>query len=517
MANNVRYEINHNCEIVEHESALCADMDKMLNELFSQFGWTSSIENKQGSCRTMLLTDANGKTRSLNVFCGTIRNESRNAYEKKIQLGTVLDPRTKDKENTIILGIYVYESNDSIQDAIFVGYPIDENIRYNTNPSIRRTFVNHLLIEAKTNGFVYDKENNTVGFRAEFIYYYLNNYMNFHYNKNEDRKTAENDESNGDNNMEDEVKRIYNYDNSKNSGLTNLVVYGTPGCGKSYFVKNNLLKDYIEPNIIRTTFYQEYTNTDFVGQIMPYVSGENVTYKFNPGPFTLALKQAIQNPNEKIALVIEELNRGNAPSIFGDIFQLLDREDGKSEYHITNVNIQKYLEEEIPEYLFNYIIIPSNLSIIATMNTSDQNVFTLDTAFKRRWDFLKLKNVFKTSGDDAHPYRNYYVPGMGDMKWQHFVESINDYIIDSATDLQSEDKQLGVFFVSKNMLNSNENENNEAKVRTFAYKVLEYLWDDVAKFDRDSWFNSKIRTLDELVDEYIRSGKEVFKDGVFKE
>lgn len=757
MANNVRYEINHNCEIVEHESALCADMDKMINDLFSQFGWTSSIENKQGSCRTVLLSDANGKTKSLNVFCGTIRNESRNAYEKKIQLGTVVDPRTKNRENTIILGIYVFESNDSVQDAIFVGYPIDENIRYNTNPSIRRTFVNHLLIEAKTNGFVYDKENNTVGFRAEFIYYYLNNYMNFHYNRNEDRTTVDNngpidthieelsiewfkekakefpeydseakkalddflfkynveyldslnenniltevflnqenkhnlcyelefntklreyfgsiksgtsykyglfystknnswmtgssvkpiylekqtasdlgrtikdnliagakiirkaenlnteddylnlyeqldnatdgyinkiwfvkyyqmlrpdilppiysnaaqktvckalkikandnafcrlaqinfyakkcgisnwlfnkifwtyatsiidDENIGENDMEDEARKIYHYDNSKNSGLTNLIVYGTPGCGKSYFVKNNLLKDYNESNIIRTTFYQEYTNTDFVGQIMPYVSGENVTYKFNPGPFALALKQSIQNPTEKIALVIEELNRGNAPSIFGDIFQLLDREDGRSEYQITNVNVQKYLEQEIPEYIFNYIMIPSNLSIIATMNTSDQNVFTLDTAFKRRWEFLKLKNVFKTSGEDAHPYRNYYVPGMNGMKWQTFVDSINEYIIDSATDLQSEDKQLGVFFVSKNMLYVNELDSNEAKVRTFAYKVLEYLWDDVAKFDRDSWFNNKIRTLDELVEEYIRSGKEVFKDGVFKE
>ena len=317
--------------------------------------------------------------------------------------------------------------------------------------------------------------------------------------------------------MSKDSKSICKYESKINSDITNLIVYGTPGCGKSYFVKHTLLKDFNESNIIRTTFYQEYTNTDFVGQIMPYVSGENVTYKFNPGPFALALKQAIQNPNEKIALVIEELNRGNAPSIFGDIFQLLDRENGKSEYHITNVNVQKYLEQEIPEYNFNYIMIPSNLSIIATMNTSDQNVFTLDTAFKRRWDFLKLKNIFKTSGEEAHPYRDYYVPGMIGMKWQTFVDSINEYIIDSATDLQSEDKQLGVFFVSKNMLNSNEDDSSEAKVRTFAYKVLEYLWDDVAKFDRDSWFNSKIRTLDELVDEYIKSGKEVFKDGVFKE
>ena len=308
----------------------------------------------------------------------------------------------------------------------------------------------------------------------------------------------------------------YNYEQHKVSLIQNIIIYGTPGCGKSYYVKNKLLKEYKNDNIIRTTFYQDYTNTDFVGQILPFVSGETVTYKFNPGPFTIALKKAINHPSENVALVIEELNRGNAPSIFGDIFQLLDRKDGKSEYQITNVNVQKYLEQENPRYSFNNVVIPSNLSIVATMNTSDQNVFTLDTAFKRRWDFYKLKNIFTTSGEDEHPYRNYYVPGMENTTWQEFVDAINDFIINTSTDLQSEDKQLGVFFVDESLLCKTVEDTNDIKILKFAYKVLEYLWDDVAKFDRDSWFINSIRTLDELVDKYIELGAGVFKDGVFK-
>lgn len=317
----------------------------------------------------------------------------------------------------------------------------------------------------------------------------------------------------GENDMSDEAKQVCTFDSEKCVEYVNLIVYGTPGCGKSYYVKNDLLKDYKQENIIRTTFYQDYTNTDFVGQILPTVSGNDVTYEFNPGPFTLALERAISNPQEPVALVIEELNRGNAPSIFGDVFQLLDRENGKSEYQITNVNVQKYLSDKIEDSLFEYIMIPSNLSIVATMNTSDQNVFTLDTAFKRRWDYKKLKNKF----NEDHPYKDYYVPGMPDTTWETFVNSVNDFIVSASSDLQSEDKQLGVFFVAENLLLEDSTDDSDEKAEKFAYKVLEYLWDDVAKFDRDAWFNEKIKSLDELVEEFVASGKEVFKDGIFKQ
>lgn len=292
----------------------------------------------------------------------------------------------------------------------------------------------------------------------------------------------------------------------------NLIVYGTPGCGKSYYVEHTLLKDYPTENYVRTTFFQDYTNTDFVGQILPVVDGEKVTYKFNPGPFTLALEQAIEKPNEKVALVIEELNRGSAASIFGDIFQLLDRKNGVSEYSINNVNIINYLKEKFEDkYTFDSIKLPGNLSIYATMNTSDQNVFTLDTAFKRRWKFKKLLNKF----ENDHKFKDKYIPG-ANITWKNFVDGINKYILESSSGLNSEDKQLGVYFVDDNGMRDSSSDTSESQaIEDFAYKVLEYLWADVAKFDRPGWFDKEIKSLDDLVAEYKKRGLEVFADEVF--
>ncbi len=292
----------------------------------------------------------------------------------------------------------------------------------------------------------------------------------------------------------------------------NLIVYGTPGCGKSYYVEHTLLDGYSKENYIRTTFYQDYTNTDFVGQILPVIEGDKVTYEFNPGPFTLALEKAIRKPNERIALVIEELNRGSAASIFGDIFQLLDRKEGVSEYAITNVNIINYLKKQFKdEYDFKEIRLPGNLSIYATMNTSDQNVFTLDTAFKRRWKFKKLINEFSKD----HKFKDLYIPG-ADITWEDLVNDINEYILECSSGLNSEDKQLGVYFVDENGMRKEKLDASDPEaVNAFAYKVLEYLWSDVAKFDRSKWFTDGIKSLDELVKEYKNKGLEVFVDGIF--
>lgn len=310
------------------------------------------------------------------------------------------------------------------------------------------------------------------------------------------------------------IARPYEF-NSTIGGAQNCVIYGTPGCGKSYYVQNTLLKQIgvdTKTNMIRTTFYQDYTNTEFVGQILPKVQADkSVTYEFNPGPFSLALKKAIEQPNAPVALVIEELNRGNAASIFGDIFQLLDRnKDGKSQYSITNVNIQDYLNKCFidQKVFFDRIYIPANLYIIATMNTSDQNVFTLDTAFKRRWQFEKIRNVFSLT----HEYKDFYVPGMENVTWEQLADAINDFIISRGDDLSSENKQIGVYFIEKDCLCEKADEcGNEAKKKKFAYKLFEYLWDDVAKFSRDQWFPAEIKSLDKLIDEYML-GTQVLKN-----
>ena len=333
-------------------------------------------------------------------------------------------------------------------------------------------------------------------------------------------------------------------------GGENLVVYGTPGCGKSYYVDHTILGknddgdyvgDYKKDNIIRTTFYLDYSNTDFIGQIVPVIEYEKddrstVTYKFVPGPFAIALECAFAHPAEKVALVIEELNRGNAPCIFGDLFQLLDRIDeegkeypiGTSEYGILNTTLINYLKDNEHynkkyRYSFdlNEIRIPANLSIYATMNTSDQNVFTLDTAFKRRWGFEKLSNKFDDPMKGKHPYKDYFVPGLQHVTWESFVDAINNYIVRDNDLLTSEDKQLGVYFVTKKMLidPSIEDQYTEDQLKKikdkFAYKVFEYLWDDVAKFSRDKWFGN-IKTLDELIKKYVNEDK-VFANDIFQQ
>ena len=120
------------------------------------------------------------------------------------------------------------------------------------------------------------------------------------------------------------------------------------------------------------------------------------------------------------------------------------------------------------------------------MNTSDQNVFTLDTAFKRRWKFEKLPNVFAND----HEYAKYFVPGMEKVTWEELVNKINRFIVSRADELSSEDKQLGVYFIGKDSLCENLDEvTNENKKREFAYKLLEYLWDDVAKYSHSDWFD----------------------------
>lgn len=319
----------------------------------------------------------------------------------------------------------------------------------------------------------------------------------------------------------EELSKLFDFSKSTLKG-ENLIVYGTPGCGKSYHVDHDYLgkqedgtysgKGYEKKNIVRTTFYQDYSNTDFVGQILPKVNDDNsVEYVFNPGPFTKALIQAIKSPDSKVALVIEEINRGNAASIFGDIFQLLDRKNGVSEYGIVNVALMDYLNkynfgtDEAPiKYKFDEIKIPGNMWIYATMNTSDQNVSTLDSAFTRRWKKERMSNSF-----DGKDIGGLFVPGMKDVTWEDLVQAINDYILEYADQLQtSEDKQIGVYFVDKNVLAKDTvDAKDKDKVKEFANKMMEYLWDDVSKLERELFFKKDLNSIDKVLAQYEKDGQ----------
>ncbi len=274
---------------------------------------------------------------------------------------------------------------------------------------------------------------------------------------------------------------------------SNILLYGVPGSGKSHTIKKEYCDN--EEFMERVVFHPEYSYTDFVGQILPTIKDDKLEYIFTPGPMTKILKKAYENPQSMFYLIIEEINRGNAPAIFGDIFQLLDRDlTGVSEYGITNAEMSKeiYNVENVK------IKIPGNLTILATMNTSDQNVFTLDTAFKRRWSMKMIRNDFSKCEHAKAPIWDTKVT------WGGFATKVNNIIIENSSNgIGNTDKRLGAYFVRLNDLHRTTN--------AFPEKVLMYLWDDVFKYDRESIFNTdKYPTFEDVVDGFCNNQFDVF-------
>ena len=287
----------------------------------------------------------------------------------------------------------------------------------------------------------------------------------------------------------------------------NILYYGVPGVGKSYEIEQKL-KDVPDAQKERITFHPDYSYGEFVGQLLPQKNGDSITYEFVPGAFTRILKKALTNPDKHYYFVIEEINRGNASAIFGDIFQLLDRDEntGTSKYKIQNKDIQESLRS-IGINMDEGIYVPGNLSIYATMNTCDQNVFVLDTAFKRRWIYRYVKNPRCAYGDTL-------VPGSS-ITWQDFLDTINKKICEAAKDSAiDEDKQLGAYFISEALLTD-----EEFAKENFADKVLMYLWTDVVRFDKSILFSENYNSFKDLRDAYIDCTEDnfisLFTEGVF--
>ena len=198
------------------------------------------------------------------------------------------------------------------------------------------------------------------------------------------------------------------------------------------------------------------------------MNGSNIEYKFVPQAFTKAYCEALKNQNEPHFLIIEEINRGNCAQIFGDIFQCLDRDEtGKSKYEVDcNEDLANYLKEVFTDtdIVTDKIILPNNLYILATMNTSDQSLFPMDSAFKRRWDW----EFVPINYEDANSLN--IVIGDSTYNWGNFIEIINPKIKELTG---SEDKQLGNRFVNPN--------DGNITFDQFRSKVLFYLWSEVYK------------------------------------
>lgn len=312
-------------------------------------------------------------------------------------------------------------------------------------------------------------------------------------------------------------------DNKKDNQPKNWIqriYYGVPGCGKSHDIER-LVENVAKEKSPRVVFHPEYTNADFVGQILPKVDSEGeISYEFTPGPFTTTLLQALAHSDDNYYLIIEEINRGNASAIFGEVFQLLDRsESGRSKYTVVNRDVIKYVDdvangkiiqgvitsseaEIVYSQINNGLYIPHNLSILATMNTSDQNVFTLDNAFQRRFDMKQVPNKFTTDEKDpdfelSEDQRTAVIEGLDNISWEKFQTTTNKLIAESSKQRglgSMEDKRLGCWFVvnSKKKISSD----------VFANKVLKYLWDDAFKFDKEKIFDKSFDSLEAVVSKF---------------
>jgi 5-methylcytosine-specific restriction protein B len=276
------------------------------------------------------------------------------------------------------------------------------------------------------------------------------------------------------------------------------IFFGPPGTGKSYEID----KEKASAASIRTVFYPDYSYGDFVGKLTPVIQGNQVVYEYQLGPFLQALALSYKTPEKDVYLIIEELNRGNSSAIFGNVFQLLDRDvNGVSQYWVSipkqaflelieKIGLKKDIlsrindktqlttgEQDIINKIKNKIVdfetysikLPSNFNILCTMNSSDHSIFYMDSAFKRRWDwqFFDLKNGRSSLSNQI----NY---GSKKINWVDWVDQLNQWLSQQAKNIKMiENKQIGYFFINKKNITEDD----------IKQKVMFFLWDSV--FDRD--------------------------------
>lgn len=296
--------------------------------------------------------------------------------------------------------------------------------------------------------------------------------------------------------MMEYIEPVYNTD-LETQFERNRIVFGAPGTGKSYKLKDDSsdLLDEADGTLERVTFHPDYSYAQFVGTYKPVTDANgDIRYAFVPGPFMRVYVEAIKSGRTEVRphlLLIEEINRAKVAAVFGDVFQLLDRDDdGVSEYEIqTSEDIRKYLASELGGTPDNWkkIKLPNNMFIWATMNSADQGVFPMDTAFKRRWSFEYLginQNQEKITGKivlggDEEP-----------VVWNRLRKAINDKL---AKDYKvNEDKLMGPFFLSKKVIKTDEAgmiADTKKFIDTFKSKVIMYLYEDAAKQHKHKLFS----------------------------
>lgn len=313
------------------------------------------------------------------------------------------------------------------------------------------------------------------------------------------------------------------------------IFFGAPGTGKS-FQLNKEAERYFGMNVERVTFHPNYMYGNFVGTFKPfpeptgeiYPNGMEkrvISYKYVPGPVMRLVVKAFSHPDENFLLIIEEINRANTAAVFGDFFQLLDRKkDGSSEYPITaSEEIKLYLNDSFKDLKADdkadvyaqigqdcqHLVLPGNLYIWATMNSADQGVMPMDTAFRRRWEFTYI-GIDDPLNDpvirEEFEHYRFKISPHDEVLWNDFRTEVNHRLSECNI---PEDKMMGPYFISKSILSSKD---VDAITGTIRNKVLMYLYEDAGKAHRNAIFvPEKSRTYSSLCRNFIENGKAVFR------
>jgi len=411
----------------------------------------------------------------------------------------------------VLLGVYMRE-----EEPIICAWKMKSS--ESKNPISKQVKI-EVIAKAYETGFAQEQFRNSTemkcAFRPEFLYFYLENISWIH-----DIKIS---------NLDSSIKESENLINQdENHSYTdkvgsNIVFYGAPGTGKSWQINQEIKKTYpmfedVDSEqsdfVYRVTFHPEYTYSDFTGQIMPSMIDGEIKYEFTPGIFTRALEKALsfEEINQPVYLVLEELSRANVAAVFGDLFQLLDRKKGISEYSISNPVIANYVyhvgekeEQHDNNRLINKkIYLPKNLHLLGTVNTNDQNVFVMDTAFKRRfdWEYVSTKPV-SMEGEYLNNSK-FKLSKFIWVNWIDFYQKLNLYITKNMK--LGEDKQVGQFF-----LKFENKENIEENRKQIQNKLLQYLWDDIEQASFTEKIFSNVDNYSDLYEKF-KNEKEVFNN-----
>jgi hypothetical protein len=425
-----------------------------------------------------------------------LKNEQRIQPESR-QINYIYDAIEEGKI-AVLMGAYKRGG-----DVIFCAWKANSSNASNPKTGISKQIKIESIAQAMKEGFVQQlkgKGEYACAFRKEFIYFYVKNSKWLH-----DGSVGGNSEI--DTSLAEAEDYADNLD-EKLKGKYNRILFGAPGTGKSYKLEED--RQAFNNRFERVTFHPNYSYAQFVGTYKPKPKfrsdgTEYVSYEFVPGPFLriwINAQKSIKNrSNDNYLLIIEEINRANVASVFGDVFQLLDRnENGRSEYEIAT-------SEEMRTYLINEcgfetdevstIRIPSNMYIWATMNTADQGVLPIDSAFKRRWNFEYIGiNEGSSEIENSHITLKPY----GTIKWNILRVEINNKLIEVGI---NEDKLIGPFFLSHKELKSSSID------EIFKSKLLMYLFDDVLRHRRGTLFKMELNTFSKIIDVY-NEGQSIF-------